>query len=282
MSTDATDRRSPSRADVRSQDIVDALVARGLLDATQATDARVVVAAALAGERPAPGPLRRRLAEVAGYAGGVLVVSAGVLFVSHTWGSLSVPSRVGLLALITVILWAAAGALLRSAGGVQPIREPSQSSRRRLGSVLLCAGALSAGAATGVATADGGTPSSVVLLVTALVIGGLGLGGYLLVPSAAGQAVVAGASATSLGAVVDLVIGPFSSVLYALLLLTLGLVWLDLTERHRWREVWVGRVIGSALLVIGPQVAMVSQHRWVAYLLAAAVAAGGIQMTFSP
>lgn len=275
MSTDATERPSPSEVGSRSSGIVDALLARGFLDPAHAVDARAVVDAALAGQQPAPGPLRRRLAEVVGYAGGVLVLSAGVVFVSSTWQSLSTLSRVGLLVLVAVILWTAALALLRSAGGVQPLRAAAQSGRRRLASVLLCAGALSAGAGAAEATAQADTQGSAVLLVAALVIGGLGVGGYLLAPSAAGQVVIAGATTAFLGAVVDLMTSPFSAVLFAVILLALGLAWLAAAERQRWHEVWVGRVLGSVLLVVGPQVALVSEHRWVAYLLAVAVAAAG-------
>ncbi|MGH3331980.1 MAG: hypothetical protein ACRDPJ_11835, partial [Nocardioidaceae bacterium] len=67
-------------------------------------------------------------------------------------------------------------------------------------------------------------------------------------------------------------------LVFGLVVLAIGLVWLALAEKGVWREVLVARVIGAAIAVIGAQIPLGSDTAWVAYVATALVAAAGFAM----
>ena len=82
----------------RTEVVVSALVGAGLVDEHRRSDAAEVVDRVFAGEPPVSASLRRRVSEVAGYAGGAFVVAAAVLFFRSQWTAFSPGARVGILA----------------------------------------------------------------------------------------------------------------------------------------------------------------------------------------
>src|SRR4051794_13439263 len=109
--------QSSTVRDTRTLPVVTALVERGLLAPDHRGEAVEVVDLVLASQSVGASPLRRRVAELAGYVGGAFVVSAAVIFLASQWMSLTSGQRIGLLAGIAVVLAAAAAALVTTAGG---------------------------------------------------------------------------------------------------------------------------------------------------------------------
>lgn len=113
---------------------LDRLVADGTLTAQQA--GRVAEEA----ERPLPGGREpARLAELAAYVGGALVLAAVALLGAQTWADLSRPAKIALTGGISVVLLVAALLVARE----------KAAPRMRLASTLAALGALAAGAAAG-------------------------------------------------------------------------------------------------------------------------------------
>lgn len=268
--------------DDRVLPVVSALEGRGLIDPTRHDEALEVVARALREERFEEAPLRRRLAELAGYVGGALVIAAGALFVSTEWMDLSVGQQVGLLAGIAALLFAAGVGVGVTGGGFAALRSDAQPVRRRLAGVLFTAGAVASAAAVivwlvevleerGTEVEQGhliGLGGSLTLVVLATV-------GYLMAHSLLGQAAIAVGAAYAIPFTLDS-IGDVDEVALGMVFLAVGLVWLALAEREVWHEVLGARVIGSLFVLVGAQIpALGSDHEWVGYLATIVVAAVG-------
>ncbi len=253
--------------ETRTEAVVTALTNSGLLDAGRADEARVVVGAALSGAPAAETPLRRRLAEVAGYVGGALVVAAAVVFLAQEWESLSTFGRVATLASIALVLDGAALAVHVLGRRGFPAGT-DQGLRRRLASALMCGGAVAVAFAVGVLVEQASRGfSSAPWTAGALAMTVAALAGYLLAPSALGQLTMVVGAATAAGAAIDTFWSPASEIPFALSMAALGVVWLVLVERGLLVERHSGRVLGCALLLFGAQFPVLgADEEWVGYL----------------
>lgn len=251
----------------RATAVVDALVRAGLLDPVRRGPAADVISDVLDGKVQEPGG-RRWLAEVAGYVGGALVVSAVLLFLLQTWGSLGPAVQVAVLALVAVAL----------AGVALAVRQPGDDVRRRLAATLLVGAAVTASGAVGTLVdefdgqAYGGLPG----LLAAVTVAAVGLVGYRLAASVLGQlAVVVGltfAPVLLLEDVLDLD-GPTPVVLAGYLVL-LGVGWLMLAEHRAWHERLAARLLGCGVVALGVQWPLFGgEPAWIAYALTSAAAA---------
>lgn len=261
--------------DNRSDAVVGALVDRGLVAAVRRDEALAVVDHVLAGQSFAAAPLKRRFAELAGYLGGALVLSAAGIFFTAQWENLGAGEQVGLLAGITFLLAGAAFALGVTGAGFPAMRLGAEPVRRRLTGLLLTGAAASAGGAVGLLFDElvtGPDPTEVLLGFATLFI--LSAAGYLLAPTVIGQL------GTALGLVMTVLLGldefgDLDGPKVGLSILAVGLVWLILAERGVWREAASARVIGVGLAVLGAQIPVidVGEDPWIGYLATALVAA---------
>ncbi len=262
--------------DTRTLHLVSALVDEGLVAASRRDDALAVVDRVLGGQATAATPLKKRLAEVAGYVGGAFVVSAAGLFFAAQWDDLTSGQQVGLLAGIAVLLAVAGLVLAVAAGaGLPAVRAGGAPLRRRLTGALLTGAAASAAGAVGLLvdeTLSGTDPTDALLAFATLALASLA--GYLVAPTVVGQLGVAVGASTAAPLVFD-ELGDVSALGVGLSILGLGVVWLLATERGLWREVASARVIGSGLVLLGAQVPVFDDGtgRWVGYLALAVVAA---------
>ncbi len=262
--------------DTRTLHLVAALVDAGLVGPDRRTDAERVVDVVLAGQATPAAPMRRRLAELAGYVGGAFVVSAAAIFAAVQWGTLTTGEQVGLLGGIAAVLVVAGLAVVgTSSGGATAIRTGVDPVRRRLAGVLLTAAACCAAGAVGVFVDD--AASSSYQLGVALAFGtltALSLVGYAVAPTVMGQLGTALGAATVVQLALD-VNGDASTLTTGSWILALGVLWLLATERGLWREVASARVLGCSLTVLGAQVLVFDDgdRQWVGYLALALVAA---------
>jgi hypothetical protein len=261
--------------DTRTLPVVTALVERGLLAPERRDEAVEAVDRVLASQAVGASPLRRRVAELAGYVGGAFVVSAAVIFLAAQWGSLTSAQRVGLLAGIAVVLLGAASALVATAaGGSASLRYGHDPVRRRLAGALLTGAAGSAAAAVGVlvdATVNRSDPSAAMVSFASLAV--LSFLGYVVAPTVLGQVAVATGITTAVPLLLD-EFGDVPALAVGLLILGVGVLWLLATERGMWREVASARVIGCGLVLIGAHVPVFEDGdlRWTGYLALALVA----------
>jgi hypothetical protein len=255
----------------RTAAVVSGLVGSGLVDAERAGEARAVVDAALSGRLAGEAPLRRRLAEVAGYVGGALVVAAAVIFLTEEWETLPTSGRVGALATLTLLLAGAAVAV--HVLGRRALPAGDEGVRRRLASALASGGAVAAGFAVGVLVESATQPfSDIPWAAGGLVVVVAGLAGYALAPSALGQVTLVVAAAVTAGAAIDAFWEPVSEVPFAVAMLAIGAGWLLLVERGLLAEKYAGLVLGCVFVLFGAQYATLgSDEAWVAYLLTTAV-----------
>ncbi|HET7357866.1 MAG TPA: hypothetical protein VFJ09_14450 [Nocardioidaceae bacterium] len=254
------------------------LVRAGLVREEDRAEASRVVADGLRGARvvlPPPvehAPLRRRIAEIAGYVGAALVLGAVGLFFAQQWSSLSHGARVAILAVAAVALAAGGLGLLARLPG--PRREALRSVQGRLAAVLLGAAAVSAAFAAAVAVGPGqgdGARAFVVFAVTLLLAGLLG---YLAVPSSVGQVVVAVGAVVLVPSSLELA-GVSSALVTGLVLVAVGVGLLLLAELGVWRPLMTAEVIGCVIAFAGAQVPVAgSPHPWVGYVATALLAAG--------
>ncbi|MDX6300530.1 MAG: hypothetical protein QOF53_1744 [Nocardioidaceae bacterium] len=267
--------QSSTVRDTRTLPVVTALVERGLLAPDHRGEAVDVVDLVLASQSLGASPLRRRVAELAGYVGGAFVLSAAVIFLASQWMSLTSGQRVGLLAGIAVVLAGAAAALVTTAvGGAASLRSGHDPVRRRLAGALLTGAAGSAAAAVGVlvdATVNRSDPSAAVVAFTSLAV--LSFLGYVVAPTVLGQVAVAIGITSAVPLLFD-EFGDVPALAVGLLILGLGVLWLLATEHGLWREVASARVIGCGLVLIGAHVPVFSDSdlRWTGYLGLALVA----------
>lgn len=273
-------RKAPDR---RVLPLVTALEQHGLLEPSRHDEAVEVVDRALGGQTMEATTLRRRLAELAGYVGGALVVAAGALYLADQWDNLSLAVQVGLPVVVGVLLFVAGITVGVTGGGMAVLRDGTQPVRQRLASVLFTAGAVAEAAAVviwlidvierrGTEMEEGswiGLGGSLTLVVLAAV-------GYALSPTLLGQLAVAAGCAYGVPFTVDtLTTGDLPQIPLGLALLGLGMVWLLLAERGIWQELLAGRVIGSVLAVVGAQIPIGSDQAWIGYLLTLLVAVAG-------
>jgi hypothetical protein len=261
--------------DTRTLHLVSALVDEGLIASTRRDDAIGVVDRVLGGQSTQTGPLKRRLAELAGYVGGAFVISAAAIFLTAQWDSLASGQRVLLLAGVALLLAVAGGAIGAATGaGFSAVRSGREPVRRRLTGALLTGAAASAAGAVGVLfdwqypDTDTGAALTGFAVLTVL-----SLIGYLVAPTVVGQLGVAAGAVTSVALVVEQSDG--AGIAMGLGTIGLGLVWIVAAERGLWREIASARVIGCVLAVVGAQIPVwdLDDHRWVGYLALALVAA---------
>lgn len=278
MTTQQIPRAQQGR-DTRSGAIVDALVRQGLVQAERQGEAVTVVDRVLGTQEAGAAPLRRRFAELAGYVGGVFVVSAAGIFFATRWDDLTEGQQVALLGGVAVLLAVAGLAIAGFGAGFSALRRGAEPALRRLAGVLLLGAAGSAAAAVGLQAEysidDFSSMTPAILGFGTFTV--LALGAYLLTPTVVGQVAVAAGLfvlvPTSLEA-----LDTFEPVLFGLLVLAIGVGWLVLAERAVWREVASARVVGCVLTVVGAQVpAFDYESRWVGYvaLFVVAVSAFG-------
>ena len=257
----------------RTSEVVDRLVAAGLLDPAHAAEAEAVVGSALEDRPTESAPLRRRFAEIAGYVGAAFVVGAAWLFLSQTWTDLGLAGQVGLL-LVSALVLAAGGLLLARAAGRVSRGNPVDDLRGRLASVLLAGSGACAAFGAGIWLDDALASAELVVALAALTGLLVVLGGYVVIASPVGQIAAAVAAfvmvPAGLGALPS---DSTSPVPLALSVLALGALWLLLAERGIWREAMLGRLLGCVLAFVGAQLALPGQHSWVAYVATAAVGA---------
>ncbi len=245
-----------------------ALVAAGLVESARAAEAAAVVDRALAPAQAAPGtPLRRRMAEIAGYVGAAFVVGAAGLFFANEWGTLGHDGQVAVLGGITLVLLAAALAVV-AAGGRRALTLPAGQVRRRLASVLATAGAGTAGFTVGLLVTGDGSEAVLAGAATALAVT---LAGYRVTPSVVGQSGAAVASFVVITSGLDVLGATDQPVPMGLAVLALGLIWLALAETQVWHEVESGRVMSAVLVVVGAQLPVFGDHSWVGYVATAVV-----------
>lgn len=260
---------------------MDALVEHGLLDPERSAEAVAVVDRALVTHRAGSTPLRRRFAELAGYLGGVFVVSAAGIFFATRWPSLGEVERVVLLGGTAVLLAVAAVAVVVLAGGPGAVRASSGQVQRRLAGVLGLGASGTAAAAVSLQVEQAVDPyRDLPALLGLLTFTVLAVGAYLLAPTVLGQVGIAvGAFALVPVALQYVADTEPAVVVVGLLVLLLGIVWLLLAETRAWSEPGSARVVGCVLAVIGAQLAAVDHDtRWLGYLalLLVAVAAFGV------
>ncbi len=221
---------------------------------------------------PAPVPTRSvgRLAEIAGYAGGSLLLGAVALFLGNGWHDLSEASRVMILVCTALLLLVIGALIALAADSVRSLGRTHDSARRRLVSVLWTFAAATAAGAAGLAVDHYELAAA---SATGLVVVGVC---YALVPSAVG---LFGSWAASIGLMCGLIaeIGDYPDVTpYALVLLALGALWVVLARTKVLREQEVGLALGSGLALVAAQLPVISYEAdELGYALTAMVAAVG-------
>jgi hypothetical protein len=263
--------------------VVTALVEGHLVDRADAELAEDIVERAL-GEHspptaPAPGrtPRRGGLVEIAGYAGGALVLAALGLFLADRWGGFSRHERLAAVTAIAVFLLGAGAVMGLASGGVRALREQSEATRRRLTSTLVSAGAVAAGIAAGMAVdlwGSAGTDAEGPAFAFGLTVTALAAAAYLLAPSALAQLVLLGGLTTTVTTGLWLAADP-GEVPYALALLAVGALWLAAARAGYLREQTLGHVLGLGTALVGAQLPVGGDQAPLGYLLTAAVAAAG-------
>lgn len=250
------------------------LVSDGTLDEAQAaTVAARLSAATHLPPRPATRAARGgRLAEIAGYLGGALLLGAAALFLTSGWDDLTETSRVVILAALAVVLLVVGGLVARSSGlPVRDLGRQDDSARRRLVSFLWTFAAASAAGAAGLGAVHGweaAAAGAVGLLVAAVA--------YAVVPSAVGQLGMWVASIALVTGLVAEIGDEPNSPAYGLVLVALGVTWVGLGLSGILRPRELALATGSALALFGAQLPVLDgDHQWVAYALTAGVAAAG-------
>ncbi|MBA2769872.1 MAG: hypothetical protein H0U35_12260 [Sporichthyaceae bacterium] len=252
--------------------MLDAVVADDVLTRQQADVILQRVAVGDSAVDKAAPDRRGRLAEIAGYLGGALALSAAALFLGTEWSDLEDATRAAFLLVAGAVLVAGGVAIVIGSGlGPDGLGRQPDSARRRLVSTLwgLAAAALSGGVGVLVES-----DPAVVAAATGLLLGGVA---YLLVPGGPGH-VAAGLAATALvGSAVDELAETTTSTAYALSFVALAAAWATLTAARVLRERDLGFSIAALLALIGAQLPVItgSGSQGLAYALTAAVAAAG-------
>lgn len=244
--------------------VVTALVDAGVVSPGDRGRAESVVGETLAtGRTTAPrGP---RLAVVAGFVGGALVLAAVGLLLAQEWPNLSTDARILWLAGIAVVLGLSTVAMAVLAGPYAELRTHAGAVRHHLTALLTVLTAVAAAGAVGVWVDSLRTWSyqdNVPMrwaLVAALVVL---VAGYAL--NAHPFPHLAGALAAFM-----LITASFedNSNMLALVGALVGLGWLVLAELEIWREPPLGRLVGSAYLLFAVQALGFDERGALVYLL---------------
>jgi hypothetical protein len=272
---------APESEPERARTVVAALVDEHLVDPAEADRAASVVRRALA-ERPVGAAARPStrwgaLVEIAGYAGGALVLAALGLFLVDHWGGFSREERLTAVAAIAAFLTGAGVVVGLASGGIRMLRRESEATRRRLTSTLLSAGAVAAGTAVGMAV-DLWGPTDLAdewpALAGTVMVAVVALAAYLLAPSALAQLVMLGGVTGAVTTGIWLAGDP-GDVAYALGLLAVAAVWLAAATTGWLRERTLAQVLGMATALVGAQWPVGGDQAAVGYLLTAVVAVVG-------
>ncbi len=271
---------TPPNATRTASRVVADLVSAGLVHPSRSPEAEAVVSRSLGVPDE---PQRRtgaglRLAEIAGYVGGALVVAAVGLVLATGWNDLSEGAQVTALAAITVLLAVAGLVAGKVGGGYAELLDGRDEVRRRLTSALLNGASLAAALTVGrLVEVAQDTFTSWPALAGGATIVVLAAAAYRVAPSALGQLAVAAGAATPNTTGLERVGDSSTTLAPGLGILLLGVVWLALAERRVFDEPVVARFIGVALAFIGAQIT-VFDHAWLAYVLTLLVALGGFAL----
>jgi len=254
-------------------DRLDRVLRRAVEDAVLAEDqAREVLRRfSVAGSEAAEAGRRGRLAEVAGYAGGALVLSAGVLFLGTEWADLGRGARAAFLLTATALLAIGGAAVLATADRPRgQVADDHDSARRRLVSTIWALGVAALAGGTGVLV-DQPTP------VLAAGVGLLGAAiAYGVMPGAPGHAAAAAGALALAGTAVDRLADAPGAEVYALVYLAVGAGWVALAAGRVLRERDLGLGVGAATALVGAQLPVLwDEARGLGYALTALVAVAG-------
>jgi hypothetical protein len=220
------------------------LVISGVLTAAQAAAVREELASSAPGPSAAPGraPLAGRLAEVAAYAGAVLVGAAAMLLVGQQWDQLGRPGRALLLGAVTLVL-AAAGLVAARAQprGRAVLRQPAHAVRRRFASTALSLAAAAAAGTVAVLLVDHQ------LLVYALIgVAAIALAQWVA-PSAVSELAAVGAVCLLAGAVVE---DTSAEITTAVLVFAVGgAIWVGLSRTGALTQPTLALSLGLGIVV---------------------------------
>lgn len=247
--------------------LLDQAVHDGVLSADQAAE---LLRRADATGAAQPGR-RTQFAELAGYAGGALLLGAVGLFLVTEWAGLSDGQRTGFLGGLAVVLLGAGAAVLLTGGATaRATARDRDSARRRLVSTLWALGAAASAAAVGVAV---GADIPVAAFAVGAVVAATA---YALVPGAPGQvAAAAGLAALGISALAEADLDDTTTP-YALTLAGIGVLWAVLTAAGLLREAQLGYTVAVGLALFAGQLPVIGSDReWVGYAITAAVAVAG-------
>jgi hypothetical protein len=247
-----------------------ALAAGPVAPADVAAPGAAAPGAAAPGGTAGQAPLRARLAEVAGYAGGALVATGIGLFLGSAWPDLSRAARVGWLAVIAVVLVLAGVAVLATARLplsllLPELRAGGLPVRRRLTSALWSLAGLAVGAAVAVGL-EPATPFPAALAALPVLVAG-----YAVAPAVVGHAAVFAAFALASASTLDQAGVVDQPIPYALVLLGVAAVWAVLTLTAVLRERTLGLALATGIAFAGAMVPA-GQDPWVSHALGAVLA----------
>lgn len=224
---------------------LDRLVTRGVLTPMQAAAVRDELGGPVSGQvvpPPARPPLAGRLAEVAAYAGAVLVGAAAMLLVGQQWDQLGRPGRALLLGAVTLVL-AAAGLVAAGAAprGRSALCLPAHAVRRRFASTALSLAAAAAAGTVAVLLTDHQ------LLVFALIGVAAICAAQTLAPSAVSELAALGALCLLAGAVVEE--ADTSLTTAVLLYAVVGAAWVALSRTAALTQPTLALSLGLTVVV---------------------------------
>lgn len=234
------------------------LVKRGILRPDQVDPVATAVDAALRARSAAP-DRAARWGEIVSYAGGALVLAGGTVLVATAWTDLSRGTRIGLLAVVTVLLLAVA---IWAGWGSRPLTALTTTAPPTTGPVRRRVAGVTWTLASGTAALGAGQlPGEYELLVGALaglVVAALG---YLRVPSAPGLLAIGVFSVPLLHEALGLRGDP-PDLLMALVTIALGGLFAALaaTGALPHRTLAVG--IGAAIALLGGQWPFFDHPAW--------------------
>lgn len=271
--TSAPTSEPTDRPPARDIDRLQRVLRRAVEDAVLAEDqAREVLRRfSAAGPDTVEAGRRGRIAEVAGYAGGALVLCAGVLFLGTEWADLGRGTRAGFLFGAATLLAVGGAAVLATAGRSRgQVAADPDSARRRLVSAIWALGAAALAGGAGV-LADQPTPvlaAGVGLLAATI--------SYALMPGAPGHVAGAAAALGLAGTAADRLVDAPGAAAYALVYVAVGAGWVGLAASPVVRERDLGLAVGAATALLGAQLPVLwGDARGLGYALTALVAVAG-------
>lgn len=248
-------------------------VADGVITADQAQELGRRLAGAASGPAESRPTGRGQLAELAGYAGGALVLGAAGLFLGTSWPGLSDGVRAGVLFATAAVLLAAGAVFVVLSGlGPRALGVDRDSARRRLVSTLWALAAAGAAGGAGV-LADGHGDLPVAAAATGFVVAAVT---YLLVPGAPGHLATAVAAATLVATSVEALLDPPDTSALAIAWVALALAWAGITVVAALPERYLGLGLAAALGLIAAQLPVLNGvDEGLGYALTAGVAVAG-------